>query len=120
AATPDVSVVTAPIAASTPEASSPTPAPAAAIAAPTPAPELAAGTPAQQPVIEPTASAPPVVATAMSATPAPVLAPAKAGQFTPVPTFGERISSFVESQSLLFWVVGLGLLGLLIWLRVLE
>ena len=120
AATPNVSVVTAPVVASTPEASTPTPTLAAAIAATTAAPELAAGTPAQQPVIEPAASAPPVVTTAMSATPAPVLAPAKVGQFTPVPTFGERISSFVESQSLLFWVLGLGLLGLLIWLGVME
>src|SRR6266496_6118382 len=120
AATPDVSVVTAPVVASTPEASTPTPAPAATIAAPTAAPELAAGSPTQQPVIEPTASAPPVVATAMSAAPAPVLAPARVGQFTPVPTFGERISSFVESQSPLFWVLGLGLLGLLIWLGVME
>src|SRR6266403_3371009 len=59
APTPDVSVVTAPIVASTPEASRPTPAPAAAIAAPAAAPELAAGTPTQQPVIEPAASAPP-------------------------------------------------------------
>ena len=120
AATPDVSVVTAPIVASTPEASTPTPTPAATIAAATAAPELAAGTPAQQPVIELAASSPPVVTTAMSATPAPVLAPAKVGQFTPVPTFGERISSFVESQSPLFWVLGLGLLGLLIWLGVME
>jgi tetratricopeptide (TPR) repeat protein len=121
AATPDVSVVTAAVVASTPEASTPAPTPAATIAAATAAPEVAAaGTPAQQPVIEPAASAPPVVTTAMSATPAPVLAPAKVGQFTPVPTFGERISSFVESQSPLFWVLGLGLLGLLIWLGVME
>ena len=119
AATPDVSVVTAAVVASTP-ASTPTPTPAATIAAATTAPEVAAGTPAQQPVIEPAASAPPVVTMAMSTTPAPVLAPAKVGQFTPVPTFGERISSFVESQSLLFWVLGLGLLGLLIWLGVME
>src|SRR5207249_6181300 len=118
-AAPDVSVVTAPVVASTPEASTPTPA-EAIIATPTAAPELAAGTPPQQPVTEPTASAPPVVTTAMSATPAPVLTPAKVGQFTPVPTFGERISSLVESQSPLFWVLGLGLLGLLIWLGVME
>ncbi|PYK90969.1 MAG: hypothetical protein DME40_07505 [Verrucomicrobia bacterium] len=119
AATPDVSVVTAAVVASTP-ASTPTPTPAATIAAATTAPEVAAGTPAQQPVIEPAASAPPVVTLAMSTTPAPVLAPAKVGQFTPVPTFGERISSLVESQSPLFWVLGLGLLGLLIWLGVME
>src|SRR5437764_554500 len=119
AATPDVSVVTAAVVASTP-VSTPTPTPAATIAAATTAPEVAAGTPAQQPVIEPAASAPPVVTLAMSTTPAPVLAPAKVGQFTPVPTFGERISSLVESQSPLFWVLGLGLLGLLIWLGVME
>src|SRR4029077_10982148 len=120
AATPDVSVVTAPIVASTPEASSPTPAPAAAIAAPTAAPELAAGTPTQQPVIEPAASAPPVVTTAMNATPAPVLAPAKVGLFTPVPTFGERISALSGQQPLLVWVLGLSGLGLLVAVVVME
>src|SRR5437899_277358 len=124
AATPDVSVVTAPVVASTPEASSPTPAPAATIAASaaalTAAPELAAGTPAQQPVIEPTASAAPVVTTAMSATPATVLAPAKVGQFTPVPTFGERISSFTGQQPLLVWILGLSGLGLLVSVVVME
>src|SRR6267142_3275297 len=120
AATPDVSVVTAPIVASTPEASTPTPAPAAAIAAPTAAPELAAGTPTQQPVIEPAASAPPVVTTAMSATPAPVLAPAKVGQFTPVPTFGERISSFTGQRPLLVWILGLSGFGLLVSVVVME
>src|SRR4029077_2185045 len=124
AATPDVSVVTAPIVASTPEASSPTPAPAATIAepavAPTAAPELAAGTPAQQPVIEPAASAPPVVTTSMSATPAPVLAPANVGQFTPVPTFGERISSFTGQRPLLVWILGLSGLGLLVSVVVME
>jgi tetratricopeptide (TPR) repeat protein len=124
AATPDVSVVTAPIVASTPEASSPTPAPEATIAAPavapTAAPELAAGTPAQQPVIEPAASAPPVVTTSMSATPAPVLAPAKVGQFTPVPTFGERISSFTGQRPLLVWILGLSGFGLLVSVVVME
>jgi len=124
AATPDVSVVTAPIVASTPEASSPTPAPAATIAAPavapTAAPELAAGTPAQQPVIEPAASAPPVVTTSVSATPAPVLAPAKVGQFTPVPTFGERISSFTGQRPLLVWILGLSGFGLLVSVVVME
>ena len=116
AATPDVSVVTAPIVASTPEASTP----AATIAAPTAAPELAAGTPTQQPVIEPAASAPPVVTTAMSATPAPVLAPAKVGQFTPVPTFGERISSFTGQRPLLVWILGLSGFGLLVSVVVME
>jgi tetratricopeptide (TPR) repeat protein len=129
AATSDVSVVTAPIVASTPEASSPTPAPAATIAAPTAAPdvaapaaapELAAGTPTQQPVIEPAASAPPVVTTVISATPAPVLAPAKVGQFTPVPTFGERISSFTGQRPLLVWILGLSGFGLLVSVVVME
>jgi len=130
AATPDVSVVTAPIVASTPEASSPTPAPAATIAAPTAAPEvaapaaapeLAAGTSAQQPVIEPTASAAPVVTTAMSATPATVLAPAKANGFTPVPTFGERISSFTGQQRpLLVWILGLSGFGLLVSVVIMQ
>jgi len=124
AATPDVSVVTAPIVASTPEASSPSPAPAATIAAPavaaTPAPELAAGTPAQQPVIEPTASAAPVVATAMSATPATVLTPAKVAQFTPVPTFVERISAFTGERPLLVWILGLSGFGLLVSVVVME
>jgi tetratricopeptide (TPR) repeat protein len=124
AAIPDVSVVTAPIVASTPEASSPTPAPEATIAAPavapTAAPELAAGTPAQQPVIEPAASAPPVVTTSMSATPVPVLAPAKVGQFTPVPTFGERISSFTGQRPLLVWILGLSGFGLLVSVVVME
>ncbi|PYI44291.1 MAG: hypothetical protein DMC57_02995 [Verrucomicrobia bacterium] len=116
AATPDVSVVTAPIVAS--------PAPAATIAAPavaaTPAPELAAGTPAQQPVIEPTASAAPVVATAMSATPATVLTPAKVAQFTPVPTFVERISAFTGQRPLLVWILGLSGFGLLVSVVVME
>src|SRR5213079_863806 len=124
AATPDVSVVTAPIVASTPEASSPSPAPAATIAAPvvaaTPAPELAAGTPAQQPVIEPTASAAPAVATAMSATPATVLTPAKVAQFTPVPTFLERISAFTGQRPLLVWILGLSGFGLLVSVVVME
>src|SRR5438094_7554290 len=120
AATPNVSVVTAPVVASTPEASTPTPTLAAAIAATTAAPELAAGTPAQQPVIEPAASAPPVVTTAMSATPAPVLAPAKVGQFTPVPTFGERISSFTGQRPLLVWILGLSGFGLLVSVVVME
>jgi tetratricopeptide (TPR) repeat protein len=121
AATPDVSVVTAPIVASIPEASSPTPAPAATIAAPTAAPELAAGTSAQQPVIEPTASAAPVVTAAMSATPATVLAPAEVNGFTPVPTFGERISSFTGQQRpLLVWILGLSGFGLLVSVMIMQ
>jgi tetratricopeptide (TPR) repeat protein len=123
AATPDVSVVTAPVVASTPEASSPTPAPAAIAAsavAPTAAPELAAGTPAQQPVIEPSASAAPVVTTTMSATPAAVLAPAKVAQYTPVPTFVERINAFTGQRPLLVWILGLSGLGLLVAVVVME
>ena len=120
AATPEVAVVTAPIVASTSEASSPTPAPAATIAAPvvaaTAAPELAAVTPAQQPVIEPAASAAPVVTTAMSAT----LAAAKVPQFTPVPTFVERIGAFTGQRPLLVWILGLSGLGLLVSVVVME
>src|SRR5207248_5921323 len=92
---------------------------APAVAA-TPAPELAAGTPAQQPVIEPTAPAAPVVATAMSATPATVLTPAKVAQFTPVPTFVERISAFTGQRPLLVWILGLSGFGLLIFVVVME
>jgi hypothetical protein len=71
-------------------------------------------------VIEPAASAPPVVTTAISATPAPVLAPAKVGQFTPVPTFGERISSFTGQRPLLVWILGLSGFGLLVSVVVME
>jgi len=116
AATPEVAVVTAPIVASTPEASSPTPAPVAATAAP----ELAAVTPAQPPVIEPAASAAPVVTTAMSATPATTLAAAKVPQFTPVPTFVERIGAFTGQRPLLVWILGLSGLGLLVSVVVME
>jgi tetratricopeptide (TPR) repeat protein len=124
AVTPEVAVVTAPIVASTPEASSPTPAPAATIAAPavaaTAAPELAAVTPAQQPVIEPAASAAPVVTAAMSATPATILPAAKVPQFTPVPTFVERIGAFTGQRPLLVWILGLSGLGLLVSVVVME
>jgi predicted Zn-dependent protease len=119
AVTPDVAVVTSPVVASTPQVSTPTPVPAASIAAPTAAPEVAAAA-TQQPVIESAESAAPSATTVTNATPATVLVPAKVGQFTPLPTFGERISSFTESQSPLFWVFGVGLLGLLIWLGVME
>ena len=56
----------------------------------------------------------------MSATPAPVLAPAKVGQFTPVPTFGERISSFTGQRPLLVWILGLSGFGLLVSVVVME
>jgi hypothetical protein len=56
----------------------------------------------------------------MSATPAPVLAPAKVGQFTPVPTFGERINGFTGQQPLLVWVLGLSGFGLLVSVVVME
>jgi tetratricopeptide (TPR) repeat protein len=132
AATPDVSVVTAPVVASTPEASTPTPAPAATIAAPAGAPELAAATTATQPVIEsaesaaPESSAAPVTTaatnatTATNATPATVLAPEKVGKFAPMPTIGERISSFTGQRPLLVWVLGLSGLGLLVSVVVME
>src|SRR5437660_1109260 len=125
AATPDVSVVTAPVVASTPEASAPAPEPAATIAAPTAAPELAAATTATQPVIESAqsaaaVSAAPVASTATDATPATVLAPEKVGKFAPMPTVGERISSFAGQKPLLVWVLGLSGFGLLVSVVVME
>jgi tetratricopeptide (TPR) repeat protein len=125
AATPDVSVVTAPVVASTPEAATPTPAPAATIAAPTAAPELAAATTATQPVIESAESAAPVSAaptatTATNATPATVLAPEKVGKLAPMPTVGERISSFTGQRPLLVWILGLSGFGLLVSVVVME
>ncbi|OLB02285.1 MAG: hypothetical protein AUH08_03685 [Verrucomicrobia bacterium 13_2_20CM_54_12] len=68
-------------------------------------------------MIEPTASAAPVVATAMSATPATVLTPAKVAQFTPVPTFVERISAVTGQRPLLVWILGLSGFGLLVDLQ---
>jgi tetratricopeptide (TPR) repeat protein len=126
AATPDVSVVTAPVVASTPEASTPTPAPA--IAAPTAAPELAAATTTAEPVIESAASATPVsaasVATAATnatnATPATVLAPEEVRKLAPMPTVGERISSFTGQRPFLVWILGLSGFGLLVSVVVME
>jgi len=126
AATKDVSVVTAPVVASTPEASTPTPAPT--IAAPTAAPELAAATTTAEPVIERAASATPVsaapVATAATnatnATPATVLAPEEVRKLAPMPTVGERISSFTGQQPLLVWILGLSGLGLLVLVVAME
>ncbi len=126
AANPDVSVVTAPVVASTPEASTPTP--ALAIAAPTAAPELAAATTTAEPVIESTASATPVsaapVATATTnatnATPATVLAPEEVGKLAPMPTVGERISSFTGQRPFLVWILGLSGFGLLVSVVVME
>jgi tetratricopeptide (TPR) repeat protein len=125
AATPDVSVVTAQVVPSTPEASTSTPAPAATIAAPTPAPELAATTTATEPVTESAASAAPVSAasagtTATTATASTVPVPEKVGKFAPVPTVGERISSFTGQQPLLVWVLGLSGFGLLVSVVVME
>jgi len=129
AATPDVSVVTAPVVASTPEASAPTPEPAATMAAPTPAPELAAATTATQPVNESAESAAPVATvattaanaiTATNTTPATVLAPEKVGKFAPMPTVGERISSFTGQRPLLVWILGLSGFGLLVSVVVVE
>src|SRR5207302_7138201 len=119
AATPDVSVVTAPVIASTPQASTPTPAPAATIGAPTPAPELAAAT-AQQPVVESAESGAPSATTATNATPATVLAPEKVGQFAPSPSFGERLNSFTGQRPVLVWVLGLSGLGLLVSVVAME
>src|SRR5438128_4434583 len=56
----------------------------------------------------------------MSATPATVLAPAKVGQFTPVPTFVERISGFTGQLRLLVWILGLSGFGLLVSVVVME
>src|SRR5437868_536881 len=64
------------------------------------------------------ASAAPVVA--MSATPATVLTPAKVAQFTPVPTFVERISAFTGQRPLLVWILGLSGFGLLVSVVVME
>ncbi|PYK44988.1 MAG: hypothetical protein DME46_05440 [Verrucomicrobia bacterium] len=119
AATPDVSVVTAPVVASTAEASTPTLAPAATVAAPTAAPELAVAS-TQQPVIEPAESAAPSATIATNATPATVLAPAKVGQFTPSPTFGERLNSFTGQRPVLVWILGLSGLGLLVSVVVMQ
>src|SRR5437868_9695240 len=123
AATPDVSVVTAPVVASTPEASTPTPAPA--IAAPTAAPELAAATTTAEPVIESAASATPgsaasVATAATNATPTAVIAPEKVGKIAPVPTVGERISSLTGQRPFLVWILGLSGFGLLVSVMVME
>jgi predicted Zn-dependent protease len=84
---PEVSVVAASSEASTPE-----------VAPATPAPELAV---AAQP-------ATPAGTTAGSATPATALAPEKVAQFTPSPSFSERISSFTGQRPLVFWLFILG------------
>jgi tetratricopeptide (TPR) repeat protein len=84
---PEVSVVAAPSAPSTPQ-----------VAPATPAPELAAA--AQ--------TATPAETTASSATPATALAPEKVAQFTPSPSFSERISSFTGQRPLVFWLFILG------------
>jgi tetratricopeptide (TPR) repeat protein len=123
AATPDVSVVTAPVVASTPEAS--TQAPAPAIAAPTAAPELAAATTTAEPVIESAASATPVSAApvaiaATNATPATVLAPEEVRKLAPMRTVGERISSFTGQRPFLVWILGLSGFGLLVSVVVME
>ncbi|PYK67590.1 MAG: hypothetical protein DME45_09880 [Verrucomicrobia bacterium] len=96
---PEVSVVTAPSPASTPQ-----------VAAATPAPELAVAAQA----------ATPAETTASSATPATALAPEKVAQFTPSPSFGERISSFAGQQPIIFWLFALSTFGLVISLAVTE
>jgi len=96
---PEVSVVTAPSPASTPQVAAATPAPETAVAA-------QAATPAET--------------TATSATPATALAPEKVAQFTPSPSFGERISSFAGQQPIIFWLFALSTFGLVIFLAVTE
>src|SRR4029434_4272451 len=64
----------------------------------TPVPELAAA--AQ--------TATPAETTTSSATPATASAPEKVAQFTPSPSFGERISSFTGQRPLVFWLFILG------------
>src|SRR5437660_5060093 len=87
---PEVSVVAAPSAASTPQVVPATPAPEVAVA------------------LQPSPSATPVEVTASSATPATALAPEKVARFTPSPSFGERISSFTGQRPLVFWLFILG------------
>ncbi len=84
---PEVSIAPNPSQASTPQ-----------VAPATPAPELAAA--AQ--------TATPAKTTASAATPANTLAPEKVAQFTPSPSFGERISSFTGQRPLVFWLFILG------------
>src|SRR5690349_319706 len=91
---PEVSVVAAPSAAPT-TVSTPQVAPA------TPAPEVAAAAQASP-------SATPGEVIASSATPATASALEKVAQFTPSPSFGERISSFTAQRPLVFWIFILG------------
>jgi tetratricopeptide (TPR) repeat protein len=91
---PEVSVVAAPSAAPT-TVSTPQVAPAA------PAPEVAVAAQANP-------SATPAEVIASSATPATALAAEKVAQFTPSPSFGERISSFTAQRPLVFWIFILG------------
>jgi tetratricopeptide (TPR) repeat protein len=116
AATPDVSVVTAPAVAAPPEASTPTPAPVAAIPAATPTPALAAAT--QPPVIASTEIATPAPTVAISATPSTGLAPATVVQFAPLPTLGERILAFTGQRPVLVWILGLSGFAILAWVVV--
>ena len=57
---------------------------------------------------------------ATNATPATVLAPAKVRKFAPMPTLGERISSFTGQRPLLVWILGLSGFGLLVSVVVME
>src|SRR5438552_1324588 len=50
----------------------------------------------------------PAETTTGSATPATASAPEKVAQFTPSPSFGERISSFTGQRPLVFWLFILG------------
>ena len=84
---PEVSVIAASSADSTPQVAPTTPSPALAAAAQT---------------------APPAETTASGATPATAVASEKVAQFTPSPSFGERISSFTGQRPLVFWLFILG------------
>ena len=96
---PEVSIVTAPSAAPTPQ-----------VAPTTTAPELASAAQAVTPAEN----------AASSATPATALAPEKVAQFTPSPSFGERVGSFAAQQPIIFWLFAISTFGLVLSLTVME
>jgi len=87
---PEASVAAAPTAVSTPQ-----------VAPATPAPEVAVA-------LQASPSTTPAEVIASNATPATALAPEKVAQFTPSPSFGEKISSFTGQRPLVFWIFILG------------
>ena len=94
-------------------ASTATPAPALATPGPevsvvaAPTPQVAPATPAPE-LTAAAQTAAPAETTTGSATPATASAPEKVAQFTPSPSFGERISSFTGQRPLVFWLFILG------------